>query len=146
MASIAITCINCVDGINSMIKNGKTSYGKQRFICKTCKKSRVENYKSNAYQPDLNQQIISLTKEGLGIRSTARVLKISTTTLLKRIVSIAKNIKLPMISLGKEYEVDELCTYIGNKEKRIWIVCALERINKQIISFNIGRRTNQTLK
>lgn len=51
-----------------------------------------------------------------------------------------------MISLGKEYEVDELCTYIGNKEKRIWIVCALEKITKQIVSFNIGRRTNQTLK
>ncbi|PWJ89271.1 hypothetical protein BC749_12418 [Flavobacterium araucananum] len=30
---------------------------------------------------------MQLTKEGLGIRSTARILKISTTTLLKRIVS-----------------------------------------------------------
>ncbi len=129
-----------------MVKNGKTSYGKQRYICKNCKKSRVVSYTNHAYQPDLNQSIITLTKEGLGIRSTARVLKISTTTLLKRIISMAKNIKPPMISLGKEYEVDELCTYIGNKEKRIWIVCALEKITKQIVSFNIGRRTNQTLK
>lgn len=146
MASIAIKCFRCVDEENSMVKNGKTSYGTQRFICKVCKKSRVENYKYNAYHAELNQQIIIFTKEGLGIRSTARVLKISTTTLLKRIISIAQNIKPPMISLGKEYEVDELCTYIGTKEKRIWIVCALEKINKQIVSFNIGRRTNQTLK
>lgn len=34
----------------------------------------------------LNQEIIQLTKEGLGIRSTARVLKISASTLLKRII------------------------------------------------------------
>ena len=146
MASITIKCINCVDEENTMVKNGKTSYGKQRFICKKCKKSRVENYTYNALQPDLNRQIIILIKEGLGIRSTARVLKISTITLLKRIISISQKIKSPMISLGKEYEVDELCTFIGSKEKRIWIVCALERISKQIISFNIGRRTNQTLK
>lgn len=141
-----IRCSKCVDDQNSMVKNGKTSYGKQRYICKNCKKSRVVSYTNHAYQPDLNQSIITLTKEGLGIRSTARVLKISTTTSLKRIISMAKNIKPPMISLGKEYEVDELCTYIGNKEKRIWIVCALEKITKQIVSFNIGRRTNQTLK
>lgn len=129
-----------------IIKNGKTKNEKQQFFCKSCNKRFIDFYTHNAYQTDLNQQIIILTKEGLGIRSTARVLKISTTTLLRRIISIPKNIKPPMISMGKEYEVYELCTYIGNKEKRIWIVCALEKISKQIVSFNIGRRTNQTLK
>lgn len=137
-------CPRC-DG-NQIIKNGKTKTGKQQFFCKTCKKRFIDFYTYNAYHPDLNQQIIILTNEGLGIRSTARVLKISATTLLKRIISIAQKIKPPMISFGKEYEVDELCTYISNKEKRIWIVCALEKVSKQIVSFNIGRRTNQTLK
>lgn len=113
MASITIRCIKSVDGNKSMVKNGKTSYGKQRFICKTCKKSRVENYKSNAYQSELNQQIISLTKEGLGIRSLSRYLKVSATTIIRRIIEIARTIKKPMISLGKEYEVDEICIYIG---------------------------------
>lgn len=89
MASIATKCSKCVDGENSMIKNGKTPYGKQRFICRNCKKSRVENYKSNAYQSDLNQQIIILTNEGLGIRSTARVLKISATCTHKKCIYFA---------------------------------------------------------
>lgn len=137
-------CPHC--NSNQIIKNGKTKTGKQQFLCKSCEKRFIDFYTYSAYQPNLNQQIILLTKEGLGVRSTARVLKISTTTLLKRIISIAQNIKPPMISLRKEYEVDELCTYIGNKEKRIWIVCALEKISKNIIAFNIGRRTNQTLK
>jgi len=62
-----------------MVKYGKTSHGKQRLICKSCRKTQVEEYKYNAYQPNLNRQIITLTKEGLGIRSTARVLQISST-------------------------------------------------------------------
>lgn len=72
-------------------------------------------------------------------------MKISTTTLLKKILLIAKHIKPPVVSVGKEYEVDELCTYIGNKRKRIWVVSAMEKQSREIVVFNIGRRTNQTL-
>ncbi|MET3034452.1 transposase, partial [Flavobacterium johnsoniae] len=63
-----------------------------------------------------NQEIVLFTREGLGIRSTARILKISATTLLKGIVSIARNITKPIISKGKTYKVDELCTYIRHKK------------------------------
>ncbi|GGF10474.1 hypothetical protein GCM10011518_19580 [Flavobacterium limi] len=58
------------------------------------------------------------TKEGLGIRSTARILKISATTLLKRIVSIARSISKPIISRGKIYEVDD-CVLISGTRKII---------------------------
>jgi insertion element IS1 protein InsB len=105
----------------------------------------IESYTNQAYKPDVNQNIIELTKEGLGIRSTARILNISTTTLLKRIVSIARNIKQPIISKGKTYEVDELCTYIRHKKNYIWLVYALEKNSKTVVSFNVGKRTNKTL-
>jgi insertion element IS1 protein InsB len=91
-----------------MVKNRKTRSGKQRYLCKICKATRVENYTYFAYQSNIDQQIIILTQEGLGLRSTARVLQISTTTLLKRILLIAKSIKQPMIPMSKEYKVDEL--------------------------------------
>lgn len=58
-------------------------------------------YTYTAYRQGINMQIITLTKEGLGIRSTARVLRISTTTLLKRILLIAKTISRPAIHSGK---------------------------------------------
>ncbi|WP_317039151.1 IS1 family transposase [Flavobacterium sp. Root901] len=93
----------------------------------------------------MNQNIIQLTKEGLGIRSTARILKISTTTLLKRIVSIAGSISKPIISKGNTYVVDELCTYIQDKKNYIWLVYALEKNSKTVVSFNVGKRTNKTL-
>ena len=85
------------------------------------------------------------TKEGLGIRSTARLLKISTTTLLKRIITIAKGIHQPIISKGKTYEVDEMCTYIRHKRNFSWIVLAFERETKRVVTFSVGKRTNKTL-
>lgn len=77
-------------------------------------KARIENYVNRAYQPNIDSYIIVLTKEGVGVRSIARILKISNTTLLKRIITIAKNIRQPIISKGKTYEVDKMCTYIRN--------------------------------
>ena len=147
------SCSKCVDmfkckgcSSNNIVKNGKTRNGKQRFLCKNCSKSFILDYSYNACNKHINQQIILFTKEGLGIRSTARVLRISGTTLLKRIIVIAANIQQPPIAKGKSYEVDEMRTYIGKKSRLRWIVYALERETKQVVSFNVGRRTNKTLK
>ena len=145
MESNQTRCYRCVGAIRKMIKYGKTKSGKQRYICRKCGKTRVEKYVYLAYKEEINQNIIQLTKEGLGIRSTARLLKISTTTLLKRIVSIARKINQPIICKGKTYEVDELCTYIRHKKNYIWLVYALDKNSKTVVSFNVGKRTNRTL-
>lgn len=131
---------------SNIIKSGLTIKKKQRYFCKECKKRFVKEYVYKAYNPSLNKKIITLTKEGLGIRSTARILKISTTTLMKRIIMISKSIKQTAISTGKSYEVDEMRIFIGSKKRMRWIVYALDRENKSVVSFNIGRRTNSTLK
>ncbi|SNR93188.1 IS1 transposase, partial [Flavobacterium sp. ov086] len=110
-----------------------------------CQKRQQSDYGYNAYKSNINQNIILFTKEGLGIRSTARLLKISTTTLLKRILLIAGKINQPITSKGKTYEVDEMCTYISHKRNFIWLVYALDKNSKTVVSFNVGKRTNKTL-
>ncbi|MFB9076179.1 IS1 family transposase [Flavobacterium procerum] len=145
MESNQTRCYRCIGDIRKMIKYGKTRSSSQRYICRVCGKTRVENYRYQAYNVDINHNIIQLTKEGLGIRSTARILKISATTLLKRIISIARSITKPIISRGKTYEVDELCTNIRHKKNYIWLVYALEKNSKNVVSFNVGKRTNKTL-
>jgi len=127
------------------IKKGFQSNGNQRYKCCVCQKRQQIDYRYNAYKRDINQEIVLFTKEGLGIRSTARILNISTTTLLKRIVFIVRSISKPIISKGKTYEVDELCTYIRHKKNYIWLVYALEKNSKTVVSFNVGKRTNKTL-
>jgi len=129
-----------------LVKSGKTGNGKQRYSCKECKKRFIISYTYHACQPATDKQIMLFTKEGLGIRSTARVLKISTTTLLKRIVVIANGIEQPPIIKGRSYEVDEMRTFIGTKSRLRWIVYALDRSSRQVVGFNVGRRTNHTLQ
>ncbi|URC11759.1 IS1 family transposase [Flavobacterium sp. B183] len=137
--------IKCSFCNGKCIKNGFQSNGNQRYKCCVCQKRQQSEYGYNAHKSNINQNIILFTKEGLGIRSTARILKISTTTLLKRIVSIARSISKPIISKGKTYEVDELCTYIRHKKNYIWLVYALEKNSRTVVSFNLGKRTNKTL-
>ena len=84
-------------------------------------------------------------EKGLGIRGTARVLAISVTTLLKRILLIASKIKQAPIATGRTYEVDEMRIFIGNKSRLRWLVYALDRETRQVVAFNVGRRTNRTL-
>lgn len=137
-----VKCRFCREKCN---KNGFQANGIQRYKCKVCKKKQQLNYNYNACQIDVDRQIVLFTKEGLGIRSTARVLKISTTTLLRRILLIAQNCTRPILSIGKIYEVDEMRSYIRRKDKLIWIVYALERETGNVVSFNVGSRTNKTL-
>ncbi|MDI1255292.1 MAG: IS1-like element transposase [Flavobacterium sp.] len=104
MVSNQTTCIKRVGGKEIcdvcnglLIRYGKSSANKTRYRCKNCGKTIVESYTYEAYHSDINQDIITYIKEGLGIRSTARILKIFTSTLLSRIISIAKNIIQPPI-------------------------------------------------
>lgn len=136
-------CMYCAS--DNLIKSGKTTNQKQRYKCKNCCKRYIENYSYKAYHIQTNPSIIEFNNEGVGIRSTARILKISTTTLLKRILSIAASIPSPTITKGGSYEVDEMRTYVKKKSRLIWIVYALERSTQSVVSFNVGARTNRTL-
>ncbi len=137
-------CPKC--NASNIIKSGFTSNKKQRYQCKKCNIRFIHNYSYNAYANSTNQNIVALIKEGCGIRGIARLLQISATTLLKRIVSISKTLQRPYLSYGKTYEVDELRTFYKNKQQLLWIVLAYERESKKIITFNIGKRTNKTLR
>lgn len=90
----------------------------------------------------INRQIVLLITEGLGIRSIARILQISATTLLKRMIVISDTVSLPLIKPVCSYEIDELCTFVKCKRKRIWIVYAFERESKNIVGFNVGKHFN----
>ncbi len=139
------SCSNCVGKNTEFIKYGKTSAGKQRYQCISCNKTSVLRYTYNAYKQNINTKIIQFTKEGVGTRSTARILKISATTLLKRIISISENIVRPVLSFGKTYELDEMRFFIRKKTNPMWLVYSINKETKAVANFYIGRRNNQIL-
>lgn len=137
-------CKHCQS--EKVIRSGRSVNAKQRFLCKACGKRFIADYQYRAYHTEINDLIIRLTKEGLGIRSTARILHISATTVLKRMLRIAQGLKRPILIKVKSYEVDEIRSFIKCKDKLIWIVYALERKSKEVVTFSIGVRTNKTLQ
>ncbi|PJJ67127.1 IS1 family transposase [Chryseobacterium geocarposphaerae] len=142
---VSDTKICCFCYSKHIIKNGTTKTGKQQYFCKNCHKRFIEYYTYNAYRKTTNSNIIQLTKEGLGIRSTARILKISTTTLLKRITCIAGKICQPENYIHQQYELDEMRIFIKKKANPQWLVYAINKNTKTIAAFYIGKRTNKTL-
>jgi transposase-like protein len=103
------------------------------------------NYTRQAYMPSVNSNITAHVKEGCGIRSIARLLHISVTTVIDRILKIANSIKKPPVKTGRVYEVDELKTYIKQKTNDYWVIFALDKESKQVIDFKAGKRNKKEL-
>lgn len=82
----------------------------------------------------------------MGIRSMARLLTIGQCTVIRRIRRIAAGISKPPIAIGKEYEVDEMCTIVGSKQRMAWIVIAQEKNSGRVMDFYVGARMLRTLR
>jgi insertion element IS1 protein InsB len=129
------------------VKNGKSKTGKQRYHCRGCKKTFQTEYFYKACSSGTNRWITSLTNESCGIRSIARLLTVSISTVSRKIKKIGKSLIRPFpILQGKEYEVDEMRTYVGNKKRLYWVVYALRRDTKEVIDFKVGKRNSRTLQ
>lgn len=129
---------------SNCIKKGKRK-GIQQYQCSSCNKYQRASYQYTSYQI-ADSTLVACIKEGLGIRSTSRLLDISPTTVLNRIRKIAKAVAKPPIPLNKSYEVDELYTFVKSKRKGVWIVLAFERESKRIVDFYLGPRTQRSLR
>jgi len=147
-----LPCIKCVGDnfqclkCNSIcIKHGKTLSGKQRYRCKQCGKTALETYTYKAYYSSTSKNIVHLLREGSGIRSIARLLCISTSTVIKKILITAGQIHKPYVPMNKTYEMDEMKTYVLCKRRQLWIAYAIEKQTRRVVDFSIGYRNNRTL-
>ena len=81
-----VCCPDC--GSEDVVKNGKSNEGKQRYLCRNgdCRRrSFVRDYSYRGYLPSIKQQITDMEVNGSGTRDTARVLKISPTTVIEEL-------------------------------------------------------------
>ena len=86
MVLIAVSCPYCQN--DHIIKGGKTETGKQRYRCQSTDCPRCSFVLDPAYKgcmPEIKQQVIDMSLNGSGIRDTARVLKISPTTVINEL-------------------------------------------------------------
>ena len=84
MALISVVCPNCQSD-ESVVKNGRSAAGKQRFLCRS-QSCRGRTFGLNPSYPgrvaSVKKQIVDMTLNGSGIRDIARVLHVSTRTVI----------------------------------------------------------------
>ncbi len=83
MVLIPVTCPYCHS--DHVIKGGKTETGKQRYRCQQtdCShRSFVLDLASKGRLPQIKEHVIAMALNGSGIRDTARVLRMSPTTVM----------------------------------------------------------------
>jgi len=128
------------------VKNGRQPNGKQRYRCKLCKVSFQNTYNYKAYRKETDIEIHNLLIESVGVRAIGRLLKISKTTVISRIKRMASKINKPILGEKHQYyEIDEMRVVVGCKENQAWLTYAINRDNKKVVDFVVGRRTKQNI-
>ncbi len=87
MITQVLHCPYC-QGID-IVRHGTSSEGKHRYRCRACRQGRgrtfLLDYTYAGQSPAVKEQIIDMAMNASGIRDTARVLKISPTTVLSEL-------------------------------------------------------------
>lgn len=86
MATIAVCCPRC--GSEGVIKRGKTDRGSQRYLCQNeacAQSSFLLDYRYQGYRLEIKRQVVDMAMNSSGVRDTARVLGISTGTVLSEL-------------------------------------------------------------
>jgi transposase-like protein len=86
MVGMSVVCPYCQS--DHIVKRGKTETDKQRYRCHNEKCSHHSFLLDPAYKgrlPEIKQQVIEMSLNGSGVRDTARVLQISTATVIQEL-------------------------------------------------------------
>src|SRR3989442_10877416 len=101
MTFIAVQCPHCHS--EQIVKRGKTGCGTQRYLCQNtacAAGSFLLDYRNRGCVPEVKQTIIDMSLNASGIRDTARVLRISTDTVLRELKK--KEATLESVNTGSE--------------------------------------------
>jgi insertion element IS1 protein InsB len=83
MVTIPVQCPHCHS--TEVIKAGKQSNGAQRYQCQNGQCARrifLLQYQDRGRVPEIRSQVVDMAINGSGVRDTARVLRISPTTVI----------------------------------------------------------------
>ncbi|MDV3002947.1 MAG: hypothetical protein N5P05_004602 (plasmid) [Chroococcopsis gigantea SAG 12.99] len=83
---LAVPCPDCHS--TDAIKHGKSGEGKQRYLCQNSdclRRTFVLNVAYPGRNREIKKQIVEMSFNGSGVRDTARVLKIGTSTVIKEL-------------------------------------------------------------
>lgn len=144
-------------------KNGTTKTGATRYRCKDCGKSWTEKTATlGGMRIDLDTaaMVVEMLCEGVSVRATSRMTKVSVPTILDLLVYVgerceaymAENIRDQFVG---DVQVDEIWQYVFCKKATAkqqnyvggcgdsYCFTALDRSTKLLVTWHMGRRTEE---
>ena len=156
MTLIAVQCPHCLS--EQIVKRGKTRRGTQRYLCQNsaCTQgSFLLDYRNRGCLPDVKHQIIDMSLNVSGLRDTARVLRISTDTVLRELrkkeeaLESVNSVLLRTLNPDEvhvdieragEAEMDEMWSFVGKKKEPRWLWHAIDHATGAVLAYVFGRR------
>ena len=77
---VGLRCVHCC--VADLVRFGLASNGIQRYRCKGCAKTFVEQYSYEGRKPGVKEKIVDMAIDGVGVRATARLLGVDQNTVI----------------------------------------------------------------
>src|SRR5262245_60683467 len=161
MTFIAVQCPHCLR--KPIVKRGKTRCGTQRYLCQNTAcvtGSFLLDYRNRGCVPEVKHTIIDMSLNARGSRDTARVLRISTDTVLRELRKKAAALEsvnsalLPTLNpdavtvdseRAGEAERDAMWSFVGKKKAPRWRWHAIDHATGAVLAYVFGRRKDAVL-
>src|SRR2546430_1761666 len=152
MTFIAVRCPHCQS--DQIVKRGKTGCGTQRYLCQNATCAKGSFLLAHRYQgrlPAVKHPIMAMSLNASGVRDTARVLRISTDTVLSELKK--KEVALESVNTaflrthnpddlavaieraGQEAEMDEMWSFVGHKGNPCWMWHAIDPHTSTVMAY-----------
>jgi len=119
----------------------------QRYRCQQCRKTFSEQTFRHSYhdrRPDVNERLFELLTSGVGLRQSARVLKIGPNTVQKKMRKLSRTCALLHENLcralpaGRTYLMDEEESYEGASIRPLTVPILIEKENWFVVATAVG--------
>jgi len=156
---VSVQCPYCQN--TEVIKAGKQANGAPRYRCQNeqcMRRTFLLQYQDRGRIPEIRRQVVDLALNGSGIRDTARVLRISPTTVIAILKKAAAlhHVTPALLSLsyscavsapaGRAAEIDEMWSFDGAKETTRWLWHAIDHHTGRVLTYVVGTRKDATFR
>lgn len=142
---IQVKCPHCHG--SKVVKNGTKKTGRRNFLCRTCGKQFQQEYFYQGADPLVKPQVKSSLLHGSGIRDCNKIYGVSAKCVLRLIINEGKKVKIqPKQKRYLRIQIDELWSFVGKKDKKVWIFYAYAPETKEILAVTMGKRTAKQLR
>ena len=142
---VKLDCPHCFS--TKVVKNGFKKNKVQNYKCTDCNKQFQHEYLYWGASISVKRQIIKLLVHGNGVADIASFLGISKGCVIRTMLKVGMSITLkPSKKHYHKVQIDELHSFVGKKQKKVWVIYAYAVETDEILAVTAGKRSKKQVK